>query len=650
MKYVIMVMLMTGVCVGQTVVDLPSSFNLFKSNEKLACVATYTSLCSGPMAESIETCVPVPYNSVPGQPPLGIASFELDPDGRFVYVLMGSEGGLYRLDLQSSSWRFISPPNAGVNLTALHVTSSGAVIIGTGGSQSSTESQAKGMYRSTDNGDTWSHIDVRESEQSRYRGVSMIQSTANGKLLAVFRLSDSYHQQGIYMQQDTGGWKYAAEMSVPDELIVVGDHAYATRKDAGLYHVDLRQSTPKEMRILKSRFHSTIHRWTGDTLAAFLDSELDSLPPSVYLIVKGVVVDTIVLKARPVTFQKMRFATDLRSGAPSRFIAFGCGRNSIVDRQGADVGDVAPRLNMPTAGSVRSAAAWARIHVSNHGRYVIDTNGVAVLDSTIGRGLRGGFSEFNADDQGLLIVQDHELVNLQRVIRDTVVRVGYDTTLNSAVRTSRGTIIVSTRRQGLQEFTIQSSSWKPFSTEGLPQGAYGDSSGNTRIYFVFIVEGVLYAWVGNVRNTIDTITGLYAYRSTWSKVDIRLPHDAHLADADFDGQSVVLAFVGYLTYQPSGSDLIHQEPSGSVIVRLNGADGAPTVFASTLPQTLPALNAVCYGKNIAWLAYPGIVWTAPDPEADPIVVRSGTNEEIGRVGSKLLVVTRDSGVLLYDAP
>ncbi|HLP29270.1 MAG TPA: hypothetical protein VK147_11570 [Candidatus Didemnitutus sp.] len=636
MKYVIVAMLMASVCVGQTVVDLPSSFNLFRSNEKLACVATYTSLCYGSIAESIETCVPVSSDSVY----LNIAGIELDPEGRFVYIIMQLEGGLYRLDLHSRSWKFISPPNAGANVSSLHVTSSGAVVIGTGGFESSTESQAKGMFRSTDHGDTWSHIDVRESEQSRYRGVSAIQSTSDGKLLAVFRLSDSYHQQGIYIQQDTGGWTYVAEMRVPDELIVVGDHAYATRRDDGLYHVDLDQSMSKEKRILKSKILSSIHRWNDDTLAAFLDSELDSLPPSVCLIVKGVVVDTIVMAARPVTFEKMKFATDLRNGAPSRFIAFGCGRNSIVDRHGTDVGEVASGLSLPSVLGVRSASSWASVRVVNHGRYVVDANGTAVLDPTIGHGLRGRFLWLNADDEGLMVVRSHEIVRMQRLDRDTVIRVGYDTTFNSAVRTNRGTIVVSTRRQGLQEFTIHSSSWKPFNVEGLPNNVCGDSTRNTRIYHVFTVGSALYAWVGVAGSLLDTFSGLYVFRSSWNKVDVQLPIEASLHDCDSYGDVAVLTFGSH----------VNGQPGGSVVVRIDGAYNAPVLFVPMPPQSPFIYKAVAFGENVAWMDYHGSVWTSPDPKAVPSVVRSGTNEEIGRVGSKLLVVTRDSGVLLYDAP
>ena len=223
MKYVIMVMMMTGVCVGQTVVDLPSSYHLFRSNEKLACVATATGICYGPTADSIRECSNIPVDMDFVATSWSILNLELDPLGRFVYVAVYDANGLYRLDGESSEWESIRPPTAGTDITALFVDRDGAVVIGTGGRSTSPILARRGMFRSTDHGDTWAEVNTRDSTVRDYPGISVIQSTTEGKLVAGFRYAGTSIQSGIFIQQDTGKWVSVTQTGEPEQMVVGGD-------------------------------------------------------------------------------------------------------------------------------------------------------------------------------------------------------------------------------------------------------------------------------------------------------------------------------------------------------------------------------------------------------------------------------------------
>ena len=60
-------------------------------------------------------------------------------------------------------------------------------------------------------------------------------------------------------------------------------------------------------------------------------------------------------------------------------------------------------------------------------------------------------------------------------------------------------------------------------------------------------------------------------------------------------------------------------------------------------------SAVCSGSTVTWITLHGDVLTSRDPNTEPVRIRSGLNSTVGRVGSRLLVATRDSGLFIYDA-
>ena len=642
MKYVIMVMMMTGVCVGQTVVDLPSSYHLFRSNEKLACVATATGICYGPTADSIRECSNIPVDMDFVATSWSILNLELDPLGRFVYVAVYDANGLYRLDGESSEWESIRPPTAGTDITALFVDRDGAVVIGTGGRSTSPILARRGMFRSTDHGDTWAEVNTRDSTVRDYPGISVIQSTTEGKLVAGFRYAGTSIQSGIFIQQDTGKWVSVTQTGEPEQMVVGGDVVYYLGLGGGsVFYVDLRQVPWTQKGLISIPRRSTIQPWNGDTVAVFLDDETDEQPPEVRLAVDGVVVDTIMLEHRPRTYVNMRFGTDLFTSGASRFIVLGCGRNSIVDAKGADIGEVAPGLRLALASEIRQTPTWTSVGVSGHGWYTIGIDGKAEIDTMIGLGFQGGSTAFNAYSDGWLKTTQYRLIDIRRTMIDTIVQVDYDTSFRCAVRRGDGTVIAATREAGLVEYTPSTSSWKPFSIEGLPDSIAGDSKKSSRISYIFEVDDELYVWVGSEQNSADTFDGLYAFGSRWSRVDIPLlPDNSSLRSVASDQDGVVLTVSG-------SSGGLYKEYAA---IHVQSARDQPSVFGSQAQDDALMTHAVCSGSTVTWITVHGDVLTSRDPNTGPVLVRSGLNSTVGRVGNRLLVATRDSGLFIYDAP
>jgi len=606
----------------------------------LACVATATGICYGPNADSIRECSTIPVDIDFVATSWSILNLELDPLGRFVYVAVYDANGLYRFDVESSEWESIRPPTAGTDITALFVDRDGSVVIGTGGRSTSPILARRGMFRSTDHGDTWTEVNTRDSTVKEYPGISVIQSTAEGKLVAGFRYAGTSVQSGIFIQQDTGQWVSVTQTGEPTQMVVLGDVIYYV--GYGLtYYVDLRRMPWKQEALFFSMKRNWIRPWKGDTVAVFLDDETDEQPSEVRLAVDGVVVDTIIMEPRPMSISRMRFGTDVRTSTSSRFIALGCGRNSIVDAKGADVGEVAPGKRLAYVTEIRQTPTWTSVSVSGHGWYTIDINGAAALDTLVGLDLSGFSTAFNAYNQGLLKTTQYRLIDVRQATVDTIVKVDFDTSFRSAVMRRGGSVIAATREAGLVEYIPSSSSWKSFSIEGLPDGVAGDSQRSSRIGYVFEVDGVLYVWVEAVQYPTDTLDGLYVFNSTWTSVDIpQLPENAYLYSAASDEQGVVLTVRGS---QPGAYD-------GSIALHIRAMNAQPMVYgAQTLNDPL-LTHVVCSGPTVAWITLHGDVSTSSNPNTEPVLMRSGLNSTVGRVGNRLLIATRDSGLFIYDAP
>ncbi|MBK7032692.1 MAG: T9SS type A sorting domain-containing protein [Ignavibacteria bacterium] len=644
MMYVIMAMLMASVCMGQTVVDLPSSFQVFRSNEKLACVATPTTICYGPTAETIRECSTIPVEIDFIASVWSILNMELDPHGRFVYVAVSNANGLYRFDVEKSEWKTIRPSTAGTDVSALYVEQDGSLVIGTGGRISSMLSW-NGMFRSTDQGDSWVEVNVRDAGETLHPRIGAIQSTSDGRLIASFVRYSNDKPSGIFIEQSDGKWINVTDDGAPPSLMVVsGEWIYYVKNYTGtVTYVDLRQEPWKQKGLFSSPKRKTIQQWNGDTVAVFLDAETDGVPPEVRLAVGGVVVDTITLEHRPKSSSRMSFGTDVHSSTPSRFIALGCGRNSIVSAQGADVGDVAPGKRLAYVTAIQQTPKWTAAEVSGHGWCTIDINGTAALDTVVGLYLAWGLA-LNAYSEGWLKSTQFRLIDIRRTTVDTIVDVyvegDYDTSFSCAVRREDGSLIAATQESGLIEYVPNTWSVRPFSIDGLPDGVAGDSKQKSRINYMFEVDGVLYVWVEALQYPSDTPEGLYVFSSTWSKVDIPLlPEDAYLYSAASDEEGVVLTIRGS---QPGEYD-------GSVALHVRAMNAQPMVYGAQALNDPLLTHAVCAGPTVTWITRSGDVFTSSDPNTVPILVRSGLNSTVGHVGNRLLVATRDSGLFIYDA-
>ncbi|HLP29272.1 MAG TPA: T9SS type A sorting domain-containing protein [Candidatus Didemnitutus sp.] len=658
MKYVIMVMMMTGVCVGQTVVDLPSSFQLFRSNEKLACVATATTICYGPTAEEIAKRATVPRVDDFMSPYRRIADVKLDPEGSFVYIVVVSEYGyytrLYRFDVVGERWTPLAIPDESASITALFVDREGSVLVGTeGGASGAFNPNHVGMFRSADNGDNWAEVNTRESSDEWYPKVSQIESTSDGRLVAHFEYHDS---SGIFIRQNDGHW-IKVRGFISSGFVVAGNMIYCKVwiESRGPFAVciDLDQVPwiEKPLDSITSRFRNPVIRpWTGDTVAVFFEGFYDKQLPEVQLIHSGSIVDTVSLVEMPGRIGFLTFETDRTSLKGSRFIVLGGGHNSIVDSKGKVVGNIAPGMHLAGVGTIRQTSTWTRAYVSGHGWYSIEFDGSAVLDSSAGPydlflGRQSYyFSEYAT---GILIAEGYDIIDMQKFRVDTLKEIGGRIAdLRFVVRRHDMSIVASTAHRGLLELQPSDSLWRPFSSVGLPDVLTGDPARYIpgRIKYLFEVDEKLYLWVDRARDDWDTYAGLYTYGSQWSRVECPgMAIKSSLISVGSDEEGVVLS-----VYESDDNRSGSSQPTFGVVHIRNGKR-QPRFYRSTIGEDKFVWHAICRGPEVTWITVNGDVITSRDPNTEPILVRSGLNSTVGRVGNRLLVATRDSGLFIYDA-
>jgi hypothetical protein len=622
---------------AQPVILLPSSYIGAASNDSAVCLATETSICFGRSFTDTLECVTVPA-SMFGVATWAVTGIALSKDGRYCFAAVAGADGLYRYDRQVRQWRTITPPSAGSDVSALYVDDNGIVTIGTGGSPASSANDARGLYQSTNNGDEWTPVEFQDSSGLAIAGVTSIKRTDTGPLAISCVRKAGRAEPGIYLQRQATSWRRVSNLD--GQLVEGGRYLYSVNATGSVTVVDLLNTASPPAKAGAPGSYADV--WNGDTVALFYDRQGDGASPVLNLVVGTAVVRTIPLTIVPDTREQLRYATACTPEGLCRIVLLGAGENRLLDARGEHVATISSSVQLPSVSALSSAGSWAVVRVNNHGWYRLTPDLETTYDATLNGIMSPSSIYVRSDSGGLLVTRPSSIFSVTTTGFSSVVTIESDTTLLSSVRLSSNEILAATREFGLISFSTESDTWRTYDTTGLPRVSV--SGGGTRVatsVAVFRVGPRLYAWFNPGGVQMPTEAGLYQYDGGWAKVEIAgLPEDGSLVDITNDSSSAVITLHYFLNGRVSDSR----------VLSLRGGKPWYSVVSDSL-SSVPYITTSAAGKGYPiWLTAHGAVWTVTESLTNRTQLRSGLNVLVSALEEKILIATRDQGLIVLDSP
>lgn len=108
-----------------------------------------------------------------------VQAVKLSIDGNYVFV-SGGRDGLYRCDLSNRTWKTIRPTGARASAPAIAVGPDGTLYAGIGSRY--YDASYTGLYRSTDNGDSWTEMELTRDSARVLASILEIQVSRAGRI------------------------------------------------------------------------------------------------------------------------------------------------------------------------------------------------------------------------------------------------------------------------------------------------------------------------------------------------------------------------------------------------------------------------------------------------------------------------------------
>ncbi len=624
-------------CRTQQSIALPTSYKFIAKNNASVCLATDVTICIGSTLLEELSNIPLPQLNF-GSSQWSITGIALSKNGRYVYVAAYGTDGLYRYDKIEKVWRTITPPDAGSDVSALHVDENNVLTIGTGGYPASHESDARGLFQSLSNGEGWTKYQFKDSSARSTPGVTEIQLCDDARLAISCVQKSGTAESGIYIEGQNGVWKRLSSRT--GQILASGNYLYSSNPTGSLSIIDLNnESAPPKQADAPA---TILAKWKGDTIAAFYDGLDDGRPARLNLLIGKSVVRVLPLPNTPDTPEKLKFGAILTEDNATQFLLLGGGKNRLLGNSAELISEVVNSRPLPSAVGIFETPNWSVAKIDGHGWFRIIDVSNWVQDSSMFRFLPFSSLDLRAENDGLLVTKQRSVVYVGALTTSEILSLEGDTTLLSAVRIDDDALLCSTHEFGLLSFDLDTKQWSQFPSDGLPVVTEsGGSKRPAKARAVFLVDKEIYAWYdfGEVASIEDA--GLYRFSSSWSRINsIDLPAGCELQKIRTSSNRAILTLARY-----ENSRL-----AGSYVLRLQVMEPKQIVVSdslSTIPDVTDALGNV---DQSMWITSYGDVWTAKQGSLNRTKVLEGLNSVIGLLNDKGLVGTRDRGLIVLDAP
>lgn len=301
-------------------------------------------------------------------------SVKLSIDGNYVFVVGGPDG-LYRYDISNRSWKTIRPVGARASYPAIAVGQEGTLYAGIGGQY--FEASYTGLYRSTDNGDSWTEMELTYDSVRVSPSITEFQISGAGRIYIRGRLTSTDGSTWYEILSDGTVKRLGSfPMFVHNEVVsTYGTEFIRFGKRPG------DTSKPKRYLVSGDTLIKTAVAWPdSDTILAMVEH---GGRYTALLFLDGTIVRSFDLGASNDDFRP--WIAPSYDGVRRCILFFGLGRN---ERIYLDNGEVVP-LDIPTqypiVSNVYCARGWGLANVFRHGWFRFDSSGVSRFDSAVSK-------------------------------------------------------------------------------------------------------------------------------------------------------------------------------------------------------------------------------------------------------------------------
>jgi hypothetical protein len=624
---------------AETTIDAPTSLTMYRERGETRVAASASRVYVSQTVDRLKE-VPLPDGIRDATGDIVIGVVELSADERSVFIGTQGGDGLYRYDFSTSEWRAIRPPGAPASISAITISSDSSLIVGCGGYATNTASDAAGLFRSDDNGETWEQIPLIYDGNEAAPGIRALAASSTGKLMISCKGFNGTIPSGVF-ELAADGVLRKVFTNPATSMKWVGDRGYFLQ--GGFVSSYIRSGENIRVTTIwdaTSKCQS-ISTWHDDSLLVHVRTP-DNGNRALIL------VDTSVVGTLDLSFIRSNrivpsiYATTV--GDSKGVLSFGCGRNVVAIVSDGSVQAVHCDPERPEVVTLASAMQWGLADVASHGWFRINGDDVAVYDEHLSSELIS-FPGVNhsALNDAVMFTNSGMVRLVRRDTLDTLLDAAGQYSLYDAALNRDESLLYVAHSKGFAVVSISNQEITDIELDGWPK-YFNAASGDSAILIceaVFHVGDRLYAWASGGLRPVDThdFGGLFEYNgSTWQKIPNMVSgrRSAFARGISSEGQIVVSAVEfggGGQVSLPSVSVFRAGMPSGSI--------------RSTDASVVPYVECVATAnEDVLWCTSYGTLWLSREGSSAVSNARYSSVERMSETGSGIIASTYDRGLII----
>lgn len=625
--------------VAETTIDLPTTLTMYHERGDTRVAASVNRLYISRSDDGLKE-IPLPDGIRDATGDIVIGVVEISADERSVFIGTQGGDGLYRYDIRTNEWRAIRPPGAPASISAITISADSSLIVGCGGYFTNTASDAAGLFRSNDNGETWEQIPLIYDGNEAAPGISALAASSSGQLMVSCRGFNGTIPSGVF-ELAVDGKLRKVFANTATSMVWIGDRGYFleggfvssyTRSGENIQRTTIWAATSK---------CQSISTWHDDSLLVHVrtpDNGNRAL----------IVVDTSVVGSLALSFIRSNriipriFATN--RGDTKGVLSFGCGRNVVASVSDGSVQAVQCDPERPAVETLASAMQWGLAYVASHGWYRISGNDVAVYDEHLSSVL-GSFPGVNHStlNDAVMFTNSRMVRIVMRDTLDTLLDAAGQYSLYDAAPSRDGSLLYVAHSKGFAAVSLSDQEITEIALDGWPK-YFNAASGDSAMLIceaVFHLGDRLFAWASGGLRPVDTHDsgGLFEYNgNTWLKIPNMVSgrRSAFARGISSESQIVVSAVEfggGGQVSLPSVSVFRAGMPSGSI--------------RSTDASVIPYVESVATAnEDVLWCTSYGTLWLSKEGSSAISNARYRSVERMSETGRGIIASTYDRGLII----
>lgn len=568
---------------------------------------------------------------------VNIGDIELSSDGGFLFIVLNGAEGIYRYSMAGKNWKTVRPADASRSVSCITRTSRGDILIGCGGYTRNTASNLTGVFRSTDNGTTWSKVEITLS-QGALPGIVDVAETESGLITFLGRRVTGSAQGGAYTQTSSGS--FVLQASILGFQVVAAGEAFYIQEPKLLQYAAPSASDVTRKVVVGDANIVSVSQWAGDTILVMC-TKPDSSLAYMILVVNGTIafrspdLDFITDYSRPRAF--------VMDASTKKVLVCGSGiRQYVLGSEATTDVQVVPYR--PIVNRAFSCDDFAYLRVQQHGWYRVDNTGNASL---VGQELASRLewcstsAEMQLKSQ-ILAVGKNVVYLITEASVDSIAMVPRTQPVTKLAMSTSGSKIAVVISDSIFILDRATGIWTEHSGTNWPSFQDGDTQKRLGLDGVYYTGEMLCAWFRGASYPVDhhDVGGLHVLQGeAWQRVSSTAPYrTTELMLGSVNGENGVF----YCVESATSGQVVAQN-----VARLSSGGNTLEIEGDT-KYTVPYVNAVyASGGFVGWVTAYGQMFAWSDS-------RLAEGDQIGTYAlytspleQSVVVSTIDRGVLLY---